>query len=81
MINLVENGVATNHTDSEEVGWIIICNIDTEQVPCKSIYEERLANVNYGVGGKFWMVRLMVNHLDTSVKTYKEETESTLFKD
>ena len=73
MINLVENGVASNHTDSLEVGWIIVCNIEqnTEQVPCKSIYNERLANVNYGIGGEFWMVRLIVNHLDTGVNTYK----------
>ena len=62
VINLVENGVASNHADNAETGWIIICNIEpnNENVPCKSVYDGQLAKVDYGIGGNFWIVRLML---------------------
>ena len=41
VINLMDFGVATNHADCEETGWIIVCKIskNSEQVPCKSVYD------------------------------------------
>ena len=83
VINLVENGVATNHTDNEETGWIIICNIEPndETVRCKSVYDRRLAKTDYGEGGKFWIVRLRLDKYSSKPITYNETTESILFKD
>ena len=56
-------GVATNHADSEETGWIIVCKIskNSEQVPCKSVYDQRLANVTSYIGKKYWMLRVKLN--------------------
>ena len=76
-------GVATNHADCKEAGWIVVCAIDpnSEQVPCKSIYGLQLANVTSYIGGKFWILRVKLNQEGTCLITYNETTESILFKD
>jgi len=45
--NLMSYGVASNHSDWGETGWIIICCLhpDIQKVPCKSICDKQLANV------------------------------------
>ena len=77
-------GVAANHDDSDETGWIIVCSVhreDDDKIPCKSVYDQRLANVTSYIGRKFWMLRVKLNKYITGLKPYNEKTESTLFKD
>ena len=83
VINLMGFGVATNHADCEETGWIIVCYIhpNSEQVPCKSVYDWRLANVTSYIGKKYWILRVKLNKEGTSLIPYNETTESTLLKD
>ena len=42
------SGIATCHADCDEDGWIFVFYIDEEddeKIPCKSIYDKRLAKV------------------------------------
>ena len=84
VIILMHFGVATNHADCEETGWIIVCLIeeeDDEKFPCKSIYDQRLAKVTSRIGRKYWILRVKLNKEGDSLMPYNEITESTLFKD
>lgn len=81
---IISSGVSANHTDCEETGWIIVCAIDEEddeQVPCKSVYDKRFANVNSCIAKKLWMLRVRLNQEESGLIPYNETEESILFKD
>ena len=77
MAALMDFGVAANHADSEETGWIIVCGINKNdprevKIPCKSVYAKRSTNDTSWLGSKFWMLRLKVedNFFNTSLIPY-----------
>ena len=82
--NTLENfGIAPCHPSSEQTGCICVFSIiveNSDDIPCKSVYNKRLAKVTDFIGRTLWMLRLKVNKEGTGLIIYNAANESIIYE-